>query len=293
MRKLITIPVLLLMAVSVAAQKVNWKKLEELNADRILLAGERQPTKVLLLGTFHFGYPNLDGHKTDSSKFIDVLSPQRQKELRELADVIKRFKPTRVYIEAWNPSFHDSLYTEYLHERYKPGRNEIYQVGYRVARQMGLSKVYPVDAGNFASENYRKYSWIDSMWNKSEPIDSIRDQYWDRMYKRFYTTGDSIEVTLTMLENFLLMAEPGNLFRMHGHYLAGGFNTKGNAGPDILAMWWYSRNLRIFNNILTTKPGPEDRIMVLVGNGHVPILKHCFRSSPEFEVVELKSLVGK
>ncbi|RYF85335.1 MAG: hypothetical protein EON98_06875 [Chitinophagaceae bacterium] len=78
---------------------------------------------------------------------------------------------------------------------------------------------------------------------------------------------------------------------MHGHYLAGGFSTQSNDGPDRLAMWWYDRNLRIYNNILKTKPGSEDRIVVLFGNGHMPILKHCFQSSPEFEVVELKSLV--
>jgi hypothetical protein len=131
------------------------------------------------------------------------------------------------------------------------------------------------------------------MWNKSEPVDSIRDQYWSKQYKTFYDAGDSVETTLTMLENFLLMAEPSTLYRMHGHYLTAGFNTQNNDGPDILAMWWYDRNLRIFNNILKTKPGPDDRIIVLFGNGHAPILKHCFQSCPEFEVVELKSLVGK
>lgn len=291
MQKQILFLFFIYLGLSVSAQKVNWKKLEQLKPDQILLSGERQPTKVLLLGTFHFGYPNLDSHKTDSSKYIDVLSPTRQKELQELAEVIKKFKPTRIYIEAWNPSYHDSLYKEYLAGRYKLGRNEIYQVAYRVAGQSGLPKVYSVDASSFARENYKKYPLIDSMWKYPNPVDSTRDKYWNAMYSRMYTTSDSIETTLTMLENFLLMAEPATLFRMHGHYLSGGFNTKGNDGPDILPMWWYSRNLRIFNNILKTRPTAEDRIVVLFGNGHMPILKHCFQSSPEFEVVELKSLV--
>lgn len=276
---------------SANAQKIDWKKLEQLTPDKVLLAGERQPTKVLLLGTFHFGYPNLDGHKTDSAKFIDVLSPTRQKELEELAEVIMRFKPTRVYIENWNPSYHDSLYKEYMAGRYKLGRNEIFQVAYRVAKMAGLPKVYPVDASNFANENYKKYPRIDTMWKRPDPVDSMRDKYWNNKYSEFYEASDSIEVTLTMLENFLVMAQPATLQRMHGHYLTGGFNTKGNDGPDILPMWWYSRNLRIFNNILKTKPTAEDRIVVLFGNGHMPILKHCFQTSPEFEVVELKTLI--
>lgn len=273
------------------AQKIDWAKLQTLQSDKILLAGERQPAKVLLLGTFHFAYPQADGHKTDPKKFIDVLSDPRQREIQELADVIKRFKPTRIYVESFNQRHHDSLYTTYLKNEYKLGANEIYQVGYRVAKEMNLPKIYAVDAMPFSQENYKRFPWIDSLWRSQAAVDPQRDQYWNKMYEMLYNVGDSIETTLTMLENFVLMAEPSTLNRMHGHYLAGGFNTQSNDGPDRLAIWWYNRNLRIYNNILKTKPGAEDRIVVLFGNGHMPILKHCFQSSPEFEVVELKSLI--
>lgn len=279
-----------IMAGSVA-QKVDWKKLEALNPDKILLDSNRKPTKVLLLGTFHFGYPNLDAHKTDSSKFIDVLSVLRQKEIQQLAEIIMRFKPTRFYIEGRNQAFQDSLFNEYLAGTYQLGRNENYQLGYRVAKQAGLKKVFAVDASNFASENYKKYTWLDSMWNLNNPIDGVKDKYWRKKYAQMYTAGDSVETTLTMLENFLLMAQPSTLKRMHGNYLVDGFGTEGSDGPDMLAMWWYSRNLRIFNKILQTRPGEEDRIVVLFGNGHAPILKQCFESSPEFELVELKTLL--
>lgn len=286
----ILILVVLVTALSANAQKVNWTKIKEANADRILLSGERKPVKVLLLGTFHFAYPNNDAHKTDSSNFVDVMSPERQKELAEMAEVIKRFKPTRMYIESRNQSFHDSLYDAFKKGQYKPGRNEVYQVGYRVAGMMGMDKVYCVDAGNFVQENYKRFAFIDSMWN-APMIDSVRDKYWSRKFSQMYDAGDSLERHLTILENFLLMAEPVTQRRMHGAYLTGGFNTVGNGGPDALSMWWYSRNLRIFNNILTTRPAAEDRIVVLFGNGHAPILRHCFEASPEFELVELKSLL--
>ena len=290
MKKIIVFPLLFVVAISVA-QKVNWDKLNSLQPDKLLMDGNRKPTKVLLLGTFHFGYPNLDAHKTDSSRFIDVLSAQRQKEIQELANVISRFKPTRFYIEGWNQAFQDSLYKEYVAGRYTLGRNENYQLGYRVAKQNGLEKVYAVDASNFLSENYKKYSWLDSMWRFNNPIDSVRDKYWSEQFSKMYTMSDSIETTLTMLENFLLMAQPASLKRMHGAYLTTGFGSVNNNGPDMLSMWWFSRNLRIFNKILQTRPSQEDRIVVLFGNGHAPILKQCFESSPEFELVELKSLL--
>ncbi|WP_315818559.1 hypothetical protein [Paraflavitalea speifideaquila] len=81
-------------------QTVNWKKLNQLDPDKILIDPANLPTKALLLGSFHFSYPNLDGHKTDSSKMMDVLSPRRQKEIRQLVDVLASFKPTRIYVES-------------------------------------------------------------------------------------------------------------------------------------------------------------------------------------------------
>lgn len=252
----------------------------------------------MLLGTFHFGYPNLDGHKTDSSKFVDVKSPKRQAELEQLADVIMRFKPTRVYVESNDEPWVDSLYTAYLNNTYKLGRNEIFQVGFRVAGKMKHTKIYSSDTWPFSSEHYNEFKWIDSLWEQSLPADSLRDKYWNKKYKQYYDNGDSADLALTILENFLLMAEPTTLQRMHGHYLTADFNTvplhnndDGQQGPDRLSIWWYNRNLRIFNNILRTKPTANDRIMVLFGNGHMPLLKHCFQASPAFEVVELKSLL--
>lgn len=291
MKRYIISLLVLAVAVPAVAQKVDWKKLDSLNPDKILLSGERQPTQVLLLGTFHFDYPNLDEHITDSSLHVDVLSEKKQKEMTELVEVIKRFKPTRIYIESTRQPVHDSLYKEYLQGRYKLGRNEIYQLAYRIGKELNLPKMYAVDASNFISENFKKYKWIDSMWNSKTTVDAARDKYWNNLYNKLYSTGDSVEHALTMLENFLLMAQPSVLNRTQGNYMTGGFNTSNNDGPDMIAMWWYSRNLRIFNNILKTQPGPNDRIMVLFGNAHIPILKQCFETSPEFRVTELRSLL--
>lgn len=292
MKQLLLIATLLMMLLNSSyGQKVDWKKLKALDPDSVLHGGERKPTQVLLLGTYHFDYPNLDAHKTDSSLQIDILSDKKQKEVKELVQVIERFKPTRIYIESTRQPFHDSLYNEYLQGRYTLGRNEIYQLAYRVGRDMKVNKMYAVDANSFIGDNAKKYTWIDSMDRNSVQVDAVRDKYWGRLYDKFYSISDTLEKNLTILENFLLMAEPQTLKRMQGNYFTAGFNTQGNEGPDFISMWWFSRNLRIFNNILKTKPAQEDRILVLFGNGHMSTLKHCFESSPEFKVVELKSLL--
>lgn len=293
MKLFLAIIILIVTHIQAYAQPVNWKKLDQQKADRILIDPSHPPTKALLLGTFHFGYPNLDSHKTDSSKMVDVLSPQRQKEIRQLVDVLASFKPTRIYIESANQQRTDSLYNAYRAGKHILRRNEIDQIAFRLAKELNLSTVYAVDASSFTDDNEKKYAWIDSMWNSPTQINKTRDNYWNGKYKMMYDAGDSTELINTILESFLVMADNQTLRRMHGHYLASGFNTSGSSGPDILAMWWYSRNLRIFNKILSTKPSGEDRIVVLFGNGHMPILKHCFESSPEFEVTELKDLTLK
>jgi len=285
--------IIILTNVLVHAQPVDWKKIEQQNSDKILIDPAHPPTKALLLGTFHFGYPNLDAHKTDSSKMVDVLSPQRQKEIQQLVDVLASFKPTRIYVESSNQVRIDTLYNNYRTGKSPLRRNEIDQVGFRLAKQLGHAKLYAVDANSFTDENEKKYPWIDSLSDAGIPVDSLRDKRWNKRYRQLYGAGDSTEVVNTILESFLVMADPLNLRRMLGHYFSGGFNTTDNSSPDMLAMWWYSRNLRIFNNILTTRPTSEDRILVIFGNGHMPIIKSCFQSSPEFEVVELKDLVLK
>lgn len=287
------LPFLLLISFNtyVSAQSVNWKKLEQLQPDKILIDPAAPPVKVLLLGSFHFGYPNLDQHKTDSARMVDVMSDQRQREIRQLVNVLASFKPTRIYIEDESQAFTDSLYNAYLQGRHSLRRNEIDQLAFRLSKELQLPKVYAVDASSFADEQYRKAPLLDYLWNKQIPVDTLRDAMMGQRFTRFYNAGDSVEVENTILESFLLMAEDQVLRRMHGAYLSTGFNTVNDSGPDMLAMWWYDRNLRIFNNILKTKPKVNDRIIVLFGNGHMPILKHCFESSPEFEVVELKELL--
>src|SRR5688572_13283190 len=70
------------------AQPVNWSKVESaLKEEEAAFARQAKPAKVLLLGTFHFNYPNQDDHKTDKSKQVDILSEARQKEVQQVVEL--------------------------------------------------------------------------------------------------------------------------------------------------------------------------------------------------------------
>lgn len=61
-------------------------------------------------------------------------------------------------------------------------------------------------------------------------------------------------------------------------------------GADGLSGWWYNRNLRIFANIRRLIE-PGDRVLVLIGAGHVPILRHAVQASPELKLVEVAAVL--
>ena len=51
---------------------------------------------------------------------------------------------------------------------------------------------------------------------------------------------------------------------------------------------WFNRNLRIFANLQRITERPDERILLVIGAGHVPILRHCVQASPEYELVEVQ-----
>ena len=116
-----------------------------------------------MLGTYHMANP---GHDIYNMRADDVQSPKRQQEIAQLIEVLKRFHPTKIAIEADVGSQRVGReYSDYLAGKYTLSRNEIDQIGYRLAKELGHRAVYPVDVDgdfpmlrviNYAKANGRK-----------------------------------------------------------------------------------------------------------------------------------------
>lgn len=257
-----------------------------------ILIGDRPQAHVLLVGTFHFSYPGLDAHKTSGTDQVDVLSPQRQKEMAELAEVIMRFRPNKIAMESQG----EWLMAEYrMHkaERTPLGRNEYYQIGFRIMDMAKIDTLYTVDADPLVNDLYEgpdsllHRPWLDSLyvgwdWGGADPI--------SKQYTELYKQQDLFERDHTLLESFLALNDDHMLDRGYGAYLHGGFELSDQRGADILSLHWYNRNLRIFRNIQEITTSPDDRILVLFGAGHMGILKHLFECSPQYKLVRLSEL---
>ncbi|HRH69111.1 MAG TPA: DUF5694 domain-containing protein [Flavobacteriales bacterium] len=258
-----------------------------------ILVGDRPQAHVLLVGTFHFGYPGLDAHKTAESDQVDVLSPQRQKEMAELAGVIMRFRPNKIAMETQG-GWLMSEYRTHKAERTSLGRNEYYQIGFRIMDMAGIDTLYAVDADPLMNDLYEgpdsllHRPWLDSLyagwdWGGEDAI--------SQRYTELYKQQDLFERDHTLLESFLALNDDHALDRGFGAYLHGGFELSDHRGADILSLHWYDRNLRIFRNIQEITTSPDDRILVLFGAGHMGILKHLFECSPQYALVRLSELV--
>ena len=111
--------------------------------------------QVLTLGVFHFNFPNLDFVQTAEEDQIDVLLPEYQKEIELIVEKLLVFQPTVVVVEV-DPDSQDvidSLYNAYLWGKYALERNEIMQIGFRIAKARGLQKLYCVNDWGSFTEN--------------------------------------------------------------------------------------------------------------------------------------------
>ena len=263
------------------------------NPDSILIGNAELP-QVLLVGSFHFEYYDPDAHVTAKERRVNVKDPRRQKELEELVDHIARFKPTAIAIEC-GPNTGNIL------RRYERARasgtidhaDEIDQIGFRVMERFGIDTLYGVDAPTLVEDlwSHRDSSvlhpLVDSVY---ADWDFTSDDETSRRYKAYYTAMETYRSEHTLIESFKMMNSDKAIDRDFGAYLAGDFKLGKYRGADGLAMHWYARNLRIFRNIQELHLGPDDRLLVLFGAGHMGVLKHLFECSTEFSPVRFVDL---
>lgn len=240
-------------------------------------------TKIMTLGIYHFAYHNLDRVKTAEKDMISVLDEPYQSQIASIAKSIEEFKPTIIAIELGPAKQRsvDSLYALYKLGKLPPEKGEIYQLAYRIGKNLNLPKIYCVNDWG------RHYDNIQLLLKDNDRLDRFGN-YIDSLDKAegkdlYSKKLENIVQELIELNNPLKIKEDLN------SYLTKGFTyeeTQGDfTGVDFEAGRWFSRNLRIFRNIQRIPKTPEDRILVIFGAGHMNLLNPLIDSSKEFELV--------
>lgn len=238
---------------------------------------EAPAAEVLVLGTYHFDNPGLD---VAQYAVADVLTPEKQAEIAAVVDALAAFRPTKVLVEARpeRAARLDSLYATYRAGRHELGRSEVEQLGFRLAARFGHDRVYPADhGGEFPFGPLMAYA------QEHDPAFAAGVT---EMIGRIEQESDSLQRTATVGEILRYGNRPDILRRDHGWYVATAAVGAGDgyAGADLLAAW-YDRNIRIFGHIAALAE-PGERVLVIFGAGHAPILRELVGAAPGMELVD-------
>ena len=237
----------------------------------------REPSEVMVLGVYHFSNPGLDVVK---SEVADVLSTEKQAEILEVIEELARFRPTLIAVEQRPASSGrlDSLFQAYVEDRHALSRDETEQLGFRLAARSGLSGVHPIDhPGDFPFGELMSYA---------QDHDPAFVDFVESERARMEEDNDRRQRELTVGQILRLDNEPETLALNHALYLKFARVGAGDTyvGAHLLSKW-YERNIHIFTNIQRLA-GPGDRVLVIIGAGHAPILRELISADPSMRLVD-------
>jgi Family of unknown function (DUF5694) len=248
-----------------------------------------KPT-IVFLGTYHMGTP---GNNMVNPKVNDVSTPERQKQIVELVEKLKQFKPTKIVVEidVEDDAKTQEIYDKYLSGNYQLSKNETNQIGFRLAKELGHKKVYCVDWSDFwddPSISYEKYA------SKDAESDSFLKGVYQNLKKETDAQFEKL-YPLPIIDQLILLNQPDQWEKDHKIYFDIMRIGRGKEYPGAgYVSWLYRRNLVILTNIIRITDSPNDRILVIYGNGHNKLLTQLTKESGFYNVESpLKYLESK
>ena len=237
---------------------------------------------LMILGTYHMAGSSGD---LINSKVDNVLSPRRQHELEAVADSLAAFHPTVVLTERVTkaPDYIDPYFATFTDAALKNEPNERVQVGYRLAKHAGVTRVHGID---------------------EQPGPDEPDYFpFARLQQHAEATGQQDRLAAIIGSAQKMIAEESARARSLtiAEYLAR-INSGPQSAPDLyyalaeldigeqqpaaeLQAYWFMRNAKIWSKIRdVVRPG--DRAIVLIGAGHKFWLEHFVRHSSGFELID-------
>ena len=243
---------------------------------------EAKRAEVLVLGVYHMANPGHDIFNMDDD---DVLAPKRQQEIAELTAALNKFKPTKIALEHDSQGKLSERYAKYLAGQHVLTANEIDQIGLRLAKELGHTAVYAVDAdGDFPFQRVINYA---KATGQSPKLEAMMGEIGGMVKAQSeYLKTHTVLQTLLYMNSDAKVAQDVGFYYLEAHYGEPG----DYAGPDLLSEW-YRRNVRIYNNVIKLAATPEDRVLVIFGAGHLGWLRQDFAADPILRLRKLEEFV--
>jgi hypothetical protein len=241
-----------------------------------------EPVSVMIVGDFHMSNPGRDLHNMQAD---DMLASKRQAEIAAVTDALARFRPTIVAAE-WSAGVAKQRFAAYQAGTLAASRNEVVQLGFRLAKTAGLSTVHGIDVE--AELPFEQLSAYAAAHGQSAILDAQGAQVQALVEKT-----DSILKHGTVGETLRFINDPARIAGDNAFYRSTLEIGNGTTQPGVdLMSAWYKRNFRICAGLVQLAH-PGDRIVVFYGFGHAFLLRQCIQEMPGFKLVEPNDYLPK
>ncbi len=155
----------------------------------------------------------------------------------------------------------------------------MHQLGFRIAAGLNHERVYAINwmGGRFGLDRVIEFG-------RTHGQEALTDDVFGDVERE---TGEASRrlAAISIREELCRINKVANLELDHRRYLT--MARIGVGDEYVGAEWvagWYERNLKIFVNLTRITTTPRDRILVIIGGGHVPILTQLIRDSSAYLV---------
>ncbi|MEL6674988.1 MAG: DUF5694 domain-containing protein [Bacteroidota bacterium] len=226
--------------------------------------------KIMLVGSHNLPY--------------DMMRNQRQKEAEVLVQGLSQFRPHKIVVNVpfrspWEEAMNQK-YQAFLAGTHALNRSEEEQIGFRLAKRMGLERLEGIDLfGGFnLAEHLRVLAASGETVQAQELLQKGRGI---EQAKLLHGNSHSLADFYTYLN------QPENLAYEHSLYIRELSRLKGEdrqGGADLLTNW-YGYHMQLFSNLTQIADQAGERIMLIVDSKYIPILKQLIEADPQLTYV--------
>lgn len=237
----------------------------------------QEEIEVMILGTSHFGNP---GQDVINIEFPDVLEPKYQDQINEVIESLSEFQPTKIALEAkpdYKPEI-DSMYSAYVINNHSLSRNERQQLGFKLAGKMNHEQVYSIDHdGDFPFQAVLDFA----KEHQPEFVERLEE------LSKYVENRNQELVSSNTIPEILRKKNSPEYLAVQRHFYAETASVGNDTtfvGADLVSEW-HERNIKIFSS-LSQIAESGDRIIVIFGSGHAPLLRYFVESDLQMKLVE-------
>lgn len=258
---------------------------------------QSKKTNIMIVGSDHLAqiykkeFPN-----------TDALMPKAQKDLSDFAQSITSFKPDMICVEVLpkHQNEIDSLYALYAQNKLdfkslEDGRSEVYQLAFRVAKEMKLRKVHCVNAPGGTSqgildngdniEMYKKEGLELRAFAVAKMTQLQKGTIGIREYLRFVNQPE-IAKKVYHLRYITPSRVRNGKFKNPDAMIDTAFINPMYIGAELTSTF-KNRDYKIYSNIVTGQMQTQaKRILLIIGVAHIGSLKSILRDDDSIIIID-------